>query len=256
MNKPLAFITGASAGLGEEFARQLALDHDLVLTARNKAKLTSLAEKLPCECTVIEADLCKEKDLKMIEDLITNEFPVDLLVNNAGMGTAGEFSGLSIKGELQEIQLNINSLVRLSRAALPGMIDRQSGKLINVASLAAFLVTPLTATYSATKAFVKSFSESLAAEVAEQGIHVQALCPGLTRTEFQERAGLNVEQVPDFLWMSSETVVRESISALNTKRVVVIPGFLNDISARLSAILPGNMVGKLAEGFMKDAVHK
>ena len=256
MNRDIAVITGASVGIGAEFARKLAKNHDLILIARNKDKLETLKETLPCKCEVLTADLSNPDDVNKVEKVIKKERSLAILVNNAGFGTAGEFHTLEIESELKEINLNVMALVRLTHAALPNMVSNRKGAIINVASVASYLVTPLSATYSATKAYVRSFSESLAAEVNQYGITVQALCPGLTRTEFQERAGLNTDIVPDFMWMTSDQVVKESLSKVDSKQTVVVPGIINDISARLAQIIPGRLLAGFTQNIMNNAIKK
>jgi hypothetical protein len=250
-----ALVTGASAGLGETFAQRLAREgSNLIIVARDRKRLEQLAACLEKEhrvsVTVMAADLTKRPDLEAVEEAVKRDGHLDLLINNAGFGTIGRFAELDLDKELNEIQLNVLALVRLTHAALPGMIRRKRGGIINVSSLAAFQPGPFNATYAATKAYVKSFTESLSEELRGTGVRVQVLCPGFTRTEFQERAGIDTSQIPSLVWMSSEEVVDDSLAALRRARVVCVPGIANRFTATMTGFLPGSVVrhvsGRLA----------
>jgi len=237
-----ALVTGASAGIGEAFARALAeRHHDLVLVARRRDRLDALAKELAerhrVEASVEVADLSEDADLGRLAELVAAD-PPDLLVNNAGFGTLGRFAELEPERELEEIRLNVIALVRLTRAALPGMLGRGRGGIINVSSLAGESPGPYTATYSATKAYVTCFSESLHEEVRGTGVVVQALLPGFTRTEFQEVAGVDPGIVPGFAWMSPEQVALASLAALERGDAVCIPGVGNRLLGGITAVAP------------------
>jgi uncharacterized protein len=226
-----ALVTGASAGLGAEFARQLAAGGSaLVLVARRKEKLDALAAELAerhgVTIEVLQADLEKEGDLRQVEGRIAGDETLDLLVNNAGFGSPGPFSRTEIGTYLSMIQVHTAASIRLTRAALGGMALRRRGWIVNVASTAAF--SPLSGpVYSATKAFLVSFSENLQYELAGTGVRIQALCPGLTHTDFHEVIRMDISGLPGFLWMSARDVVRVSLRALGRKRVICIPGWKN-----------------------------
>jgi len=237
-----ALVTGASAGIGEAFARALAeRHHDLVLVARRRDRLEALAKELAerhrVAASVEVADLAEDGDLERLAGALAAD-PPDLLVNNAGFGTLGRFAELDPERELEEIRLNVVALVRLTRAALPGMLARGRGGIVNVSSLAGESAGPFTATYSATKAYVTSFSESLHEEVRDAGVTVQALLPGFTRTEFQEVAGVDPGIVPAFAWMSAEQVVAASLAALERRDAVCIPGAGNRLLGGLTSLAP------------------
>ena len=159
MSKATAVITGASVGIGAEFARKLAKDYNLILIARNKEKLEELKNSLDCESQVIVADLSVAAEVAKVEKTLKKNSSISLLVNNAGFGTAGEFHTLDLESELQEINLNVIALVRLSHAVLPNLVAKKGGAIINVSSVAGFLVTPLSTTYSATKLCHQSFGK-------------------------------------------------------------------------------------------------
>ena len=247
--RPRALVTGASAGIGEAFARALAAKHhDLVLVARRQGRLETLAKTLTerhrVAVSVEVADLAEDAEVGRLAALVAAD-PPDLLVNNAGFGSMGPFAELDPERELEEIRLNVVALVRLTRAALPGMLDRGRGGIVNVSSLAGESAGPFTATYSATKAYVTRFSESLHEEVRGSGVTVQALLPGFTRTEFQEVAGVDPGIVPGFAWMSPDAVVAASLAALARGDAVCIPGAGNRLLGGLTALAPRGFVRRV-----------
>jgi short-subunit dehydrogenase len=244
-----ALVTGASAGIGEAFARALAArHHDLLLVARRRDRLEALAKELAerhrVSASVEAVDLAEEAGLAALAAAIAAD-PPDLLVNNAGFGSFGRFAELDPERELEEVRLNVLALVRLTRAALPGMLGRGSGAVINVSSLAGEVPGPFTATYAATKAFVTSFSESLHEELRGTGVVVQALLPGFTRTEFQEVAGVDPGRVPSLAWMSAERVARTSLAALERGDALCIPGAGNRLLGGLSALAPRSVARRV-----------
>ncbi len=211
-----ALVTGASSGIGESMARQLAgRGTDLVLVARRGDLLERLAAELPVEVHTMAADLTHPDQLKAVEDRLCTS-PVDLLVNNAGFGAFGPVAELSADEQVKEIDLNITALVRLTRAALPGMLERGAGGILNVASMAGFTPAPGTAVYSATKAFVTSFTESVHTEVHGTGVHVTALCPGFTRT--------GDTTARELLWLRRADVARAGLDAVAAGRAMCVPG--------------------------------
>ena len=256
MSKKLAIITGATAGIGLAFARKLTETHNLVLVARNKQRLTEIAGELQTEVQVLAADLAEAKSLAGVEEFMLRQTELDLLVNNAGFGTVGEFAELALEDEATQVQLNVLALTRLAHCGVQAMVKTRGGAIINVSSLAAFQPAPYSAVYGATKAYVKSFSQSLNAELKDSGIKVQALCPGLTHTEFHERAQINTSNVPDFMWQSAEDVVKESLEGLKKNQVVVVPGLHNAATAAISSLLPGNLTASWAAAVMKQTLAK
>lgn len=238
-----AVVTGASTGIGAAFARRLARSgYDLTLVARNKERLEELAEELRSRhgvgVKVLPADLTKTQPLRKVERAIEGDEHLEMLVNNAGFGTLGKFAELDPAVEEEEIRLNVLALMRLSRAALPGMISRRRGALINVSSMAALQPGPTTATYSATKAYVNSFTEALHEELRGTGVQVQVLCPGFTRTEFQQRANIDTSGLPEIAWMEADEVVEASLAGLNGGDVVCVPGLLNRFFATTVTSIP------------------
>ena len=246
-----ALVTGASSGLGAVFATALAgQQYDLTIVARNRERLETLAEHLRqrrgIAVEMVVADLTQGAALRTVEERVAQDHALELLVNNAGFGTTGPFATLDPDREEAEILLNIMALVRLTRAALPGMLSRDRGAIINVSSLAAFAPGPYNATYGATKAFVNSFTEALHEELCGTGVHVQTLCPGFTHTEFQQRAGVDVAKIPAFAWMTPEAVVDASLSTLQRRQVVCVPGLVNRLLALLMGAAPRRLVRRVA----------
>lgn len=243
--RPLALITGASSGIGAAFARELARrSHDLVLVARDGARLGAMARELEgqgAKCEVLVANLVEPAALRKVEARLAASPPIDLLVNNAGFGSGDAFVLNDIEREEEMIRLHVIASVRLAHAALPGMLSRKGGGLVNVSSFAAFAPMPLGATYAATKAYLNSFSESLAAEVSAHGVHVQALCPGFTHTELHSRAHLPKAGIPGFLWMQPEAIVRASLDSLGRK-VICVPGLRYRALALLIRLSPRPLV--------------
>jgi len=245
--KKVALVTGASAGLGVDFARQLSKrGHPLVLAARRKDRLQALAKELG-NARVIAIDLSKkDAAAKLMADLQAKGEIVDLLVNNAGFGLIGRFAELDAGREREMIDLNVGTLTDLCRAVAPGMIDRKSGGIINVASTAAFQPGPKMAVYFATKAFVLSLTEALHEELKPHGVKVSALCPGPTRTEFGEVAGIGTLGQFERLSMDAEPVVRAGIEGLGRNQAVVIPGTINKAGAWSTRFAPRSVVRKIA----------
>ena len=255
MTRPIALVTGASAGIGTVFAQRLANDgYDLVLVARDRERLEKLAAELPTEAEVLAADLTDAEQLSKVEARCKDEArPLDLLVNNAGFATAGPFAELDIEGEEREIRLNVIALLRLTHAALRGMVGRGKGGIINVSSLASYQPGPYNATYAATKAFVTSFSHAVHEEVRGKGVTVTVSCPGPTRTEFAERAELEGMMGPDFLWQDADPVVDAALKDHRRRAAVSIPGVYNKVAAAFSSTLPGGITRKIAGAVMSRA---
>lgn len=248
--RSVAWITGASAGIGEAFARALAArSHDLVLIARRRERLDALAKELSeahgITASVEPADLTSAEARAPLA-LALADAPPDVLVNNAGFGTAGRLAELPAEGELAEVRLNVEALVDLTRAALPGMIARGSGAIVNVSSLAGELPSPFNATYGATKAFVTSFTEAVHEELRGTGVKIQALLPGFTRTEFQEVAGVDAGRVPELAWMDAEQVVRASLASLGRGELRCVPGTTNKVLAAATALAPRAVLRRFA----------
>ncbi len=228
----LALVTGASSGIGAAFATALARrKYDLVLVARRQDRLEKLARSLEQSETVkveaLAADLTRDEDLARVEQRIVSASNLELLINNAGFGSRGKFFEAGFAGQDQMHRLHIIATVRLAHAALPGMVARSKGAIINVSSVAGFWQAPGNVSYCATKCWMNSFTEGLALELsgARSPVKVQALCPGYTRSEFHDAAGLNRGHISESMWMSAEEVAAASLRGLDQGKIFVIPGW-------------------------------
>jgi uncharacterized protein len=246
----VALITGASAGLGAEFARQLAgRGYNLVLVARRADRLQALAAEVAAtynvQAEILAADLAGEEDVRLVEEQIGRLEQLEVLVNNAGFATTGALAKTDPQRQQDMIYLHVMSAMRLAQAALPAMTQRKRGAIINVASVAAFTPLPGNVNYHASKAYLVAFSKGLQTEVSGSGIYVQALCPGYTHTDFhssEDMQRFDKASSPAFLWMNASDVVRDSLNDLGSGRVVVVPGNLYKIAA---ALLRTPLVGDL-----------
>ncbi|MGH8529725.1 MAG: SDR family NAD(P)-dependent oxidoreductase [Nevskiales bacterium] len=260
-----ALITGASGGIGEVFARQLAAKGmNLILVARSEGKLRGLAEELArahgIKADVIPSDLSKPGAAAALYAAAkAKALKVDLLLNNAGFGSFGQFETIDPKHESEMIQVNVTALVELSHTYIPEMLARGGGTVINIASGAAFQPDPYFATYGATKAFVLSFSEALWAEYRGRGVHVLCVCPGATRTGFFEATKSDeIKKIGLFsaTMMTSEQVVAQSLRALERRKHYIINGWLNWLLAQSGRFSPRWMVARVSGMFMKPPASK
>jgi uncharacterized protein len=197
---------------------------------------------------VLVADLTDRPDMHRVEDRLqsTSAPPIDLLVNNAGFGTTGVFHEMTVDEEDREIRLNVLAVMRLSHAALAGMVERGKGGIINVSSIAGFQPAPGNATYSGTKSFVTTFSLSLHEEYRTKGITVLCVCPGPTRTEWQDRASYDKSRIPSFAWQSPEEVVTGSLRALQQKRPLYVSGWQSKLLAAGTHLAPRSLLARIA----------
>jgi short-subunit dehydrogenase len=249
MPTAVALVTGASSGIGEALARRIARERrNLVLVARRADRLEALARDLATahgiEAVAIPSDLMQPHGpAALVGELDRRGLEVEWLVNNAGFGTFGRFHELPVERELDEIRLNATAPVALAGLLAPGMVRRRRGAIVNVASVAGFGPMGLNATYGATKAFLIAFSEALAVDLEGTGVSVLCVCPGFTRTEFQETAKVDVSQVPAFAWMSAEDVADQTVAAIGT-RTVLVNGLLNRVMAMGLRLAPRSFVAK------------
>ena len=250
-------ITGASAGLGEGFARALAAEkRDLILTARRTDRLEALAAELRGAhgntVNVFAADLADgNAPTKLIGDIHAAGLSIDTLINNAGFGGRGAFADMPIGPQLGQIDVNCRALVALSHAVLPAMIAARRGSILNVASTAAFQPGPWMAVYYATKAFVLSFTEALHEEVKAKGVHVAALCPGPTRTEFADVAGMGDSELFKRFASPPDAVVRDGLKALAANRAVKVSGAMNAAMAGSIRFTPRGLARRIAGSLQK-----
>jgi short-subunit dehydrogenase len=255
----LAIVTGASAGIGAAYAERLARDaYDLVLVARRRDRLDELAERLGRthgrRVSVLAADLGSAEGVRAVEARIAAEPALELVVNNAGFGTTGLFAELDRDAEEDEVRLNVLALVRLTHAAVAAFKARGHGSVINVSSLAGFQPAPFNATYAATKAFVNSFTQAVSEELRGSGVRLQLLCPGFTRTEFQEVAGFSTETIPDVAWMTAEAVVDASLEALRRGDLVVIPGRGNKMLGAVFRAMPASLARRVGAAMLRRSL--
>jgi short-subunit dehydrogenase len=258
--RPIALVTGASSGIGEAFARLLAeRGYDVVLVARDQGRLDALAKELEgahgTQAEVLPADLTDPAQLERVEARCRDrDAPVEILVNNAGFGTFGAFCTLDLDSEVREIQLNVVALVRLTHAAAVEMTARGGGGgILNVSSLAGFQPGPKNATYAATKAFITSFTEALHEEMKGTGVSVTVLCPGFTRTGFQETANVPASAVPGFMWQEADEVARAGLDALAKNHATALPGLLNKTLGTFTQMAPNALTRRLSGKVIKHA---
>ena len=248
LNGCTALITGASAGIGREFARQLTgRAGALVLVARRRDRLDELREELTARDPNLNvhihvADLMQPSAIDdLVDHLAREQIAIDLLINNAGVGDHGVFATIDPERLNAMLDLNIAALTNLTRALLPAMIERKRGAILNVSSCAGFLPLPRMAVYSATKAYVTSFSEAVHAEVRKNGVTVTALCPGPVHTEFNEvarRPNGHAERAPSFTYVSTERVVQLALDAIERNQPIVIPGLAMKLAMLLVRLAP------------------
>lgn len=258
-------ITGASGGIGEAIVKRLAQrQHKLLLIARNAEKLerqcTELTAKYGIDASFIAADLSKPGTATAIfAETQKRGLEIDMLINNAGIGSGGEFSSLDLKTELDLLQLNISSLLSLTHLFLPQMQQRRNGTIVNIASMAAFIPVPYMATYAASKAFVRSFTEAVTQECKPYNVHMLLFCPGLTKTNFNNAAGIDnaiaaglgadYSNAPT---QTPEQVAEELLKAIDKKKSFAISGRSNRFAAKLTALIPNVlMAGSFAKMYRK-----
>ncbi|MFI9272788.1 SDR family NAD(P)-dependent oxidoreductase [Kitasatospora sp. NPDC052896] len=244
-----ALITGATAGIGAAFARRLAGDgHDLVLVARDTRRLAEsaaeLRERFGVQVEPLTADLASEAGIGAVEERLRDgSRPVGILVNNAGFGHRGAFLDVPLERELEMLKVHVEAVLRLTSAALPGMRERGFGGVVNVASVAAFLPR---GTYGATKAWVVNFTQGVSRDLGGTGVRLLALCPGFTRTEFHQRAGMGTSNVPRWAWLPAERVVDEAMRDLAHGRTLSVPSKRYKLAVAVARLLPAGKLGGLS----------
>ena len=246
-----ALITGASGGIGYELALLLARDrYDCILVARGRDKLSALATRLESDfgirTLVLAKDLSKPSAVDEIyEEVTATAMKVDVLVNNAGFPVFGLFSETELETELEMLQVNVVALTQLTKLFLKGMVERRYGRILNLASTAAFEPGPLMAVYYASKAYVLSFSEALANELRGTGVTVTALCPGPTRTGFQKRGVMEDSRLVQGQIADAESVALTGYKGLIAGKTIVIPGFTNKLIPWIVRVSPRGVVTRV-----------
>jgi short-subunit dehydrogenase len=249
-----ALITGATAGIGAAFARRFAAArYDLVLVARDVERLEKTAHELRLlgagEVEVLSADLATVDGRGAVEDRLADPLRgVDVLINNAGFGQGSAFLAHPVEDEEAMLDVLVRAVLRLTRAALPGMIERGRGAVVNVSSVAGFVPR---GTYSAAKAWVTMFSESVAAEVDGTGVRVMAVCPGFTRTEFHERADIGTADIPAWLWLEADEIVEGALRDLRRGLPVSVPSVQYKALTAVAKYVPRGLVTKVSRGMSK-----
>lgn len=244
MNKS-AIITGASSGIGKALAFEFARNgYDLFLTARNEESLQKVTEqcvrKFNVKAEIFTADLADSDSTDVLIKAVAKR-RFDVLVNNAGFGVKGDFVDTKIADELEMLNVQLAAMLKLTKAVLPEMIENKSGKILNIASVYSFSPVPLQAVYSASKAFMLSFSSALQDELKEENIQVSVVCPGITQTEFRTRAGIADKKSSG---MTVEKVAAIAFAEMSKGKHVIVPGFQNKVFAFISKHLPPNLITK------------
>lgn len=242
-----ALITGATAGIGFEFADELASRGiDLVLVARDKARLDTisreLTERYPIAVEILPADLAIREQLDLVANRASQQ-DIELVVNNAGFGLNESFFEDDVESEQYLLDVLVTAVMRITHAAMPGLIARDLGGVINVSSIACWMTS---GTYSATKSWVTTFSESLAMQLRDSKVNVMAVCPGYTRTEFQDRAGMGTESIPDWMWLHAHQVVLDALKDFEKGKCISVPGMQYKVLSLVAQYLPRPIVRKLS----------
>jgi uncharacterized protein len=239
-----ALITGATSGIGAAFARRLAAEkYDLVLVARDLDRLKASATELGGVVEVISADLSTDEGRERVAARLEDpERAVDLLVNSAGISLNTSFLRSTPEQEERLLSINVEAVMRLTLAALPGMVERRAGAIVNVSSVSGFGAAMPGSTYPATKAWVTNFTESIGLSVGRFGVQVMALCPGYVRTEFHHRAGVNMTKTPSWMWLDADSVVIDALRDLRRGKLVSVPNWKYKIAVFGMRHLPRSLV--------------
>ncbi|MEH2069117.1 MAG: SDR family oxidoreductase [Nostoc sp.] len=258
-SKKTALITGAASGIGYQLACLFAADdYNLVLVDKNGIKLLEIAEKFQLKFGNFVKDIVKDLSISTSPEEIFTELQqanikVDVLVNNAGFGTYGLFNETDLTAELEMLQVNLVCLTHLTKLFLKDMVNQGEGKILNVASAAAFQPGPLMAVYFATKAYILSFSEAIANELEGTGVTVTVLCPGSTESAFHQRTGMaNSKMLKSKRMMDAQTVAEIGYRGLMKGKIIVIPGFINKLLAKIVRFVPRKIVTKIVRNMQEE----
>lgn len=255
--KEWALITGASSGIGYELAKVFARHgRNIVIVSRDEAKLKELKQEIEREYYVklmmLPKDLADPRSpTEIFEELEKRGVNIQILVNNAGFSIYGMFSETDLQKELEIVQVNLSSLIHLTKLILPGMLKRRSGKILNVASMGAFHPGPYQSVYCATKAGVLSFSQALSNELQGTGITVTCLCPGVVKTEFHQRAGMQSSKLMNEKMIDAGVMAEAGYRALMAEKVIAVPGFKFRLGSVVMGIIPRTMLTKIARSVVE-----
>lgn len=250
----VALITGATAGIGAQYARLLAQKRfDLILVARDKQRLSAtakeLSKKFGVKVDLLPADLTKPIQLEKVRKRLSNtKKPIDVLINNAGFGINKSFLDSEINAEQALLDVLVTAPMRLTHAVLPVMLERDSGIIVNVSSVASWIAG---GSYSAAKSYLTVLTESLHTELRSTNVKISALCPGFTRTEFHQRGRMKMKGLPNFMWLSAEKVVQKSWQDVNARKVISIPGWQYLLLSSISRFGPRPMIRRIGMNVRK-----
>jgi short-subunit dehydrogenase len=256
----VALITGATSGIGRAFALRLSLDgYGLILTGRREKELAALANKIrgegKADVRLSIGDLADAAYLEELARLASAEPELEMLVNNAGFGIDASFIDDSLESELSMLDVHVRAPLALTKACIPGMVKRGKGSIVNVASMAAFLILPGNGLYGETKAFLHHFSQTMAIELHGKGVRVLSLCPGFTHTDFHGRLGIEGKMPENFFlrWMKPDEVVARALKDLRRGRTVSIPGAMNRLLVSFARAVPQALYVRIAKALLKPA---
>jgi len=246
-----ALITGASAGIGLEFAYQLAQkNYDLILVSRNQQKLDEIAQDISSKHKnrneVLVADLSTQEGIDLVTNKIKSNQDIEFIVNNAGLGINKPFHKASLNEESDLLNVLVKAPLEITHSAITSMLNRNRGFIINVGSVAAWTTS---GTYSAAKVWLTSFSESLNTNYKKYGIHVSAVAPGLTKTEFHQRANMSIDSIPNWMWLNSKLVVRDSIKAVLKGKTIVVPSLRYKLLVSFLKLMPRSFIRKFSDSY-------
>ena len=246
-----ALITGASAGIGLEFAHQLAeRNYDLILVSRNQEKLSNIANEISNRFNnnneLLITDLATDEGINKVLSKLKTDQDIEFIVNNAGLGINKPFHKASLEEETELLNVLVKAPLQISHTAINEMINREKGFIINVGSVAAWTTS---GTYSAAKVWLTSFSESLNTNYSKKGINVSVVAPGFTRTEFHQRANMSVSEIPNWMWLSSKLVVKDSIKAVLKGQTIVVPSLRYKLLAGFLKLMPRSFIRKFSDSY-------
>lgn len=245
----LAVITGPTSGIGLAYAQVLSKEgYELLLIGRNREKLTALQSELKTKSEIFIADLANHADILKTANHLKQLDQVDILVNNAGFGSSLPFSKNSLTEEIEQVEVLIKAVLALTHAALPKMIERNSGMVLNISSIAAWVPT---GTYAAAKSWVTSFTEAIAAELKGTKVQVTAVAPGFTKTKFFDRSQMKDDDVPSWLWLTPEQVAKESLKDARSGQLISVPGAQYKAMSTVTRSLPRPLVRYFSHEFAR-----